>query len=460
MIWVLLFALSLLHSSSSALTEPRDTLHHLGGNLTSIHFIGDLHGDVHCAKYWVERTGLVNLTSPTPLEWIGSENDALVFLGDYVDKGSTSSSVLSFIKSLQESYPSNVVSILGNHDFFQVLDTAFYFDENVKHPLNHPFYEYSYSFVHPEEYLQSGFLTPQPDDDELLNATLSALQSIYYNNLQSTVLMCAPKSSCKPSQKDMFSITPPFDKDSELAERARNRIEQWRREYAQGLLDSGLLGWMARQPLVAIVGDALVVHGGVSRQVVNFVNQVAEQHGVTPSTALHYLTNVPFGQFWGKHIPNMVKANSVKERIGQEYVLEISLDMVQHRGYFKRDGCQEVQDVIAKFDGVERIVVGHTPRSFAEELCDGELVASDSTLSRSFRAYGNYYCPIDERARQRIGGSQPFTRCEIRVKDTCEGSISSISRASPSDKWPRNVQLLEADLKKIIQTPTASHEEL
>jgi hypothetical protein len=455
---LLLLAVGLLHCSS-ALVEPQESLRLLGENLTSIHFIGDLHGDVHCAKYWVGRTGLVNLTSPSSLEWIGSENDALVFLGDYVDKGSTSSSVLSFIKSLQESFPSNVVSILGNHDFFQVLDTGFYFDQDVPHPLTHPFYEYSYSFVHPEEYLQSGFLTPQPDDDELLNATLSALQSIYYNNLQSTVNMCAPKASCKPSQLDMFTVTPPFDKDTELAERARDRIEQWRREYAQGLLDSGLLGWMARQPLVAVVGDALVVHGGVSKQVISFVDQVAEQHGVSTSSALHLLTNVPFSQFWETHIPHMVKANSVKERIEQGYVLEISLDMVQHRGYFKQNGCQEVEHVIGKIEGVERIVVGHTPRSFAEELCHGELVASDSTLSRTFRAYGNYYCPIDEGARQKIGDNQPFSRCEIRVKDTCEGSISSISRDSPSDAWPRNVKLLKADLNEI-KMADSSHDEL
>ena len=59
-------------------------------------------------------------------------------------------------------------------------------------------------------------------------------------------------------------------------------------------------------------------------------------------------------------------------------------------------GCAEVADVLALLasEGVRRIVVGHTPGMEARELCDGTLIASDSSLSRHFRAYGNSYCPI------------------------------------------------------------------
>ena len=435
-----------------------ENLRRLGGNLTSIHFIGDLHGDVHCAKHWVETTKLILLPTKTTdeLQWIGSENDALVFLGDYVDKGSTSSEVLTFVKSVQENFPNNVVTILGNHDFFQVLDTGLYFDYDegsLPHPLYHPFYDYSYSFVHPEEYYQSGFLTRRPDNDEILYAMLSALQSVYSNNLESKVMMCAPKSACQPEQLDMFTSVPPFKDNEDLAERSRLRLEQWRREYAQGLLDSGLLGWMTRQPLMAVVGDALVAHGGVSRQVIAYAEQVANQHGISISSALHYLTNVPFREFWEKHIPNMEAANSVKDRIEDEsYEFQLMLDIVQHRGYFKeKSGCQEVTEVIRKIgDGVERIVVGHTPRYDAEELCDGLLLASDSSLSRTFRAYGNHYCPLNEEARRKVLVSgdlnQSFGGCEHKPSDVCEGSISRISRPSPSDPWPRNVDLKKSDL--------------
>ena len=53
----------------------------------------------------------------------------------------------------------------------------------------------------------------------------------------------------------------------------------------------------------------------------------------------------------------MVKVKSIKEHKEQGYGMEITLDMVQHRRYFKRNGCQEVEDALGKIKGVERIVV-------------------------------------------------------------------------------------------------------
>jgi Calcineurin-like phosphoesterase. len=92
-------------SSSSSFSLPSLSLRKLSQDLTSIHFIGDLHADVSCARQWVEKTNLVNLTT-TPFEWLGDPHaDALVFLGDYVDKGSTSASVLKFVRELQETFP-------------------------------------------------------------------------------------------------------------------------------------------------------------------------------------------------------------------------------------------------------------------------------------------------------------------------------------------------------------------
>eukprot|EP00553_Chaetoceros_curvisetus_P002230 CAMPEP_0204628904 /NCGR_PEP_ID=MMETSP0717-20131115/16834_1 /ASSEMBLY_ACC=CAM_ASM_000666 /TAXON_ID=230516 /ORGANISM="Chaetoceros curvisetus" /LENGTH=154 /DNA_ID=CAMNT_0051645665 /DNA_START=89 /DNA_END=550 /DNA_ORIENTATION=- len=134
------------------------SLRQLSEDLTSIHFIGDLHADVGCAKKWVEKTRLVNITS-TPFQWLGdSEKDAIVFLGDYVDKGSTSADVLKFVKELQETFPNNIVTMLGNHDVFLILDTALSFHPENPHPLGFPFYDYAYSFMHPEEYLESDWV--------------------------------------------------------------------------------------------------------------------------------------------------------------------------------------------------------------------------------------------------------------------------------------------------------------
>ena len=67
-----------------------------------------------------------------------------------------------------------------------------------------------------------------------------------------------------------------------------------------------------------------------------------------------------------------------------------------------------------------RIAVGHTPEDSVRVTCGGRLLALDSTLSRSFRAHGNYYCDAKmEEADARI--------CPPR-KEACEGQIVRLER--------------------------------
>ena len=96
--WTVL-CLALTHLPSFAGLRPlplwRDA------NLTRVFFIGDTHGDAHCAKEWVRRTGLINFEAK-PWIWTGSKiSDAIVFLGDYVDKGPTSRQVLEFVREVE-----------------------------------------------------------------------------------------------------------------------------------------------------------------------------------------------------------------------------------------------------------------------------------------------------------------------------------------------------------------------
>eukprot|EP00980_Cylindrotheca_fusiformis_P016771 scaffold5048_cov121-Cylindrotheca_fusiformis.AAC.22 len=422
------------------------SLQQLGGNLTSITFIGDLHADVGCAKQWIEKSGLINLKS-TPYEWLGDPNhDAIVFLGDYVDKGSASASVLQFVRSLQETFPNNVVTMLGNHDFFLILDTTLSFSEQNPHPLGFPFYDYAYSFMHPEEYLESEWVETRPDDEELYGALVTALQNVYARRLQGSIHLCAP--NCTTSdQVDIFQHIPPFEEDAALAQRTQERLAAWRAEYAKGLFDSGLLKWMTSQPLVAIVGDALVVHGGLSKQVVNYMAALAQEKEINVTDAIQLFINEPFHHFYQTQLEKVSGPNSIEERLTGGYTIELILDLVQHRGYFdSSSGCRDVRHVISKVDSddlaIKRIVVGHTPNHNVRELCGGKLLASDSSLSRSFRAYGNMYCPLsEERSSQyTMEGS-----CGREQEDYCDGSISRISRASPDDPWPETMKLFMLD---------------
>jgi hypothetical protein len=443
----------LLILSNSPLVSSLRKLHE---DLTSIHFIGDLHADAECAKQWVEKTNLVNLTS-TPYEWLGNpETDALVFLGDYVDKGSASASVLKFVRELQETFPDNVVTILGNHDFFLVLDSALSFSEANPHPLRHPFYDYAYSFMHPEEYIESTWTPDRDDDEELLGEILSALSYIYDRNLQGDLHMCAPH--CEKDQVDLFEKVPPFKQNLTLRERAVDRLDTWRKEYAQGLFDSGLLSWMTRQPIVAIVGDALIVHGGVSEHVANYLHQVAQKSSISVVDAVHYSTNVIFRKFFQEELLKVDGANKIETRLPQEgYPNELILDMVQHRGYFKQGtGCNEVNFVLDTIGaGLNRIVVGHTPHDYALELCGGKLLASDSSLSRSFRAHGNLYCPLRDSLDEYRGKGS----CGRPHEQFCEGSISVLKRESKDDPWPTNVERFKFHELVVKDLPPISGEE-
>lgn len=421
------------------------SLRYLSENLTSIYFIGDLHGDVNCAKEWVRQTGLVDMTT-TPYTWMGEPTDAIVFLGDYVDKGSTSAYVLSFVKELQTTFVDNVVTILGNHDFFQILDAALEYDEENPHPLGHPQHDYAYSFVHPEEYVESGYSPVREDDDEIIKAIHNALQFVYDRRLEAEVRVCTSDTCVKnenADKADLFTSVPPFVNDEELANRARERMTTWRNEYMNGLYDSGLLNWLIQQPIVAIVGDTLLVHGGMAPGVINYISRVAGETGLSVEDSLHEMVNKPFRTFFQQNLEQEKGANKIKDRLKEGYAFEIILNLIQHRGYFKQNGCTEVQSVIDQLqkEKVNRICVGHTPRDYSEEFCGGKLLASDSSLSRSFRAHGNLYCPLHEKFQE-----VARTPClQNPFVEMCEGSISVLVRESPDHEWPRNVKHLTMD---------------
>ena len=72
--------------------------------------------------------------------------------------------------------------------------------------------------------------------------------------------------------------------------------------------------------------------------------------------------------------------------------------------------------------------------------CGGRLLALDSTLSRSFRAHGNYYCNEDmEESAPRF--------CPKR-NEVCEGQIVRLERAGAQGAWLLNVVESEWDRER------------
>ena len=79
--------------------------------MNKIFAIGDIHG---CLEKLEELMSKIV---------IDSQNDTLVFIGDYIDRGKSSKEVVDYVINLKGKYK-NVVCILGNHEqmFMQYLD--------------------------------------------------------------------------------------------------------------------------------------------------------------------------------------------------------------------------------------------------------------------------------------------------------------------------------------------------
>ena len=74
--------------------------------------IGDIHGDLAALRLLFER--LPALT----------EDDTVVFLGDYIDRGPDSAGVVAWVREFQATSPARVVALRGNHEdaWLQVVD--------------------------------------------------------------------------------------------------------------------------------------------------------------------------------------------------------------------------------------------------------------------------------------------------------------------------------------------------
>jgi predicted phosphodiesterase len=70
--------------------------------------LGDLHGDLQSLKQVLHDIDFKNFLSNT--------NNKIVFLGDYVDRGSGSIEVLQYVCQLKYRYPDSVILMRGNHE--------------------------------------------------------------------------------------------------------------------------------------------------------------------------------------------------------------------------------------------------------------------------------------------------------------------------------------------------------
>ena len=78
-----------------------------------IYSVGDIHGQHQKLQNLLQRCELDHVAR-------GVEEKALVFVGDYVDRGPNSEQVVHLLMQLQTASPSRVFCLKGNHELILV----------------------------------------------------------------------------------------------------------------------------------------------------------------------------------------------------------------------------------------------------------------------------------------------------------------------------------------------------
>ena len=432
--------------------------------------IGDLHGDVGCARHWVERTGLISNVSAPPESWQWLEpSSQLIFMGDYIDRGPTARDVLIFVHELVSRFPGRVHALLGNHELNLLIDRARRPGEGSR------YLEYGYAAAHPAQY--AAWL--ESDDDAqgaeeratVLKLLHEALTVVYEKGLHDRVKMIAPSDDPPPAHSILAYVQPPSARG--LVARTLNA---WQAAYMRGVGSQTSLGHFVHRPLTAHLADTIFVHGGLAEDLL-----LTKQLPATPSAPARSLDslealadlnvrwlNVTRDGRVGEHAEAMGVAYEqgesaamaqAKEQhaLAESDLAELASEMVEYRGLHehyagrykdkylqsatsaRQLGCERVE-AVCKLLNVSRIAVGHTPEDNVRIRCGGRLLALDSTLSRSFRAHGNYYC------NEAMERSVPHI-CPKR-REKCEGQIVRLERSAADEQWKLHVVESEWDQER------------
>ncbi len=111
--------MNVLENATAAIEKERQIGYITGGKVNSqvvemdsipeeLVIIGDIHGDLQSLLWVLKDIDFeTRLTNP---------NNKLIFLGDYVDRGSNSIGVLYIVCYLKQKFPNSVILMRGNHE--------------------------------------------------------------------------------------------------------------------------------------------------------------------------------------------------------------------------------------------------------------------------------------------------------------------------------------------------------
>eukprot|EP00306_Pavlova_sp_CCMP459_P013528 CAMPEP_0185184554 /NCGR_PEP_ID=MMETSP1140-20130426/2647_1 /TAXON_ID=298111 /ORGANISM="Pavlova sp., Strain CCMP459" /LENGTH=446 /DNA_ID=CAMNT_0027750633 /DNA_START=17 /DNA_END=1357 /DNA_ORIENTATION=- len=386
-------AIALALTTAMALAGDARAFHSDGGAHSNVWVIGDVHADAGCARAWVRATGLVrNLEGPSTQWAWEDESTALVFMGDYIDKGPESVEVLTFMRDLSLAFPEHVFAILGNHELNLLVD-------RTRGANAYKYLQLVWGAAHPGQYrswlARAGEEHASEDEATALAALYEALGRVYERGQFRNVLL-------SPNGEDSRSIVNWVR--PEVREVTSRELARWQETYLSGMgSDSPLGAWVEARPVAVVLARTLFVHGGVRRS-----------HVTGPGAPLS--STQAFA-----HLNAELAANVRAERLPAFLARRPETqDLVEYRGL--HSDCGEVHEVVRALN-ISRIAVGHTPAQDVRASCDGAFLALDSSLGRWFRTAGNSYC---EGSRDQLADNGQLV-CPRRAQG-CEGRISRLEQ--------------------------------
>jgi hypothetical protein len=275
--------------------------------------MGDLHGDYDAFRALMSEAGLIDAKG----HWSG-KNTIFVQLGDVVDRGPKSRDIILHLQRLQKEAShagGQVITLIGNHEAMNMTGDLRY--------------------VPPAEFQNYVTRNSEAARERVFQANKSKLEAEY-------------------------RLSNPQITDAEIKAKFQEKYPLGYVEQRLAWAPNGEIGrWVLGNPVVAIVGDSLFVHGGISTKydtdTVAQINDLAHAALSTPATDDDAIIEDQVGPLW-------------------------------YRGFAEENETtvKDIADILKAFS-VKRMVIAHTPHLSGIQVLDqGRVIDIDTGITASY----------------------------------------------------------------------------
>lgn len=303
--------------------------------------IGDLHGDYDAFEALLTDAGLIDKRK----RWSGGET-ILVQTGDVPDRGPDSLRIIKKLQELQKRAPrtgGQVVTLVGNHEAMNVTGDLRY--------------------VHPGEYEAFADRKSEQRREATYLANREAIEAFYLgqdSSLSSTAI-----------KLKWFEATP------------LGKLEHQRAWAPDGEVGQ----WIAQNPAVAIVGNSLFVHGGISAQYT--VHTIATMNSKV-SDALNARNTGPTSILYDELGPLWYRGNVYNQLQAEPSETDASENLDDENAPPSLSQSEEVDLALSTYN-VDRLVIGHTPTlSGIKSTHDGKVIQIDTGIAAYYGGTQSY----------------------------------------------------------------------